>query len=151
MIYIIIWFFLIIKYFFSCGCVSSEDDNGDDNCFNDTESSWPPLPSPKHTPADALQNDEASMSSSCKTTPKITEHKSSFTEVLAKSSTNNNDVPIADPLIVKNSTLLLFESLAHKIISAGLSESDVDTIELKVSAIVYEEVSKARQKWQSNV
>ncbi|XP_036347067.1 uncharacterized protein LOC118756407 isoform X2 [Rhagoletis pomonella] len=128
---------------------SSDDDTlQNDETNNDDEDVWGPLPSPKV--------DEDSQSSFCAPSNEVASAieiednvKPAFTEVIQKCSDSAVEARGFDPLAAKNSTVMVFESLAHKILTAGLSENDVDAIELKVASIVYEEISNRRQKRQS--
>ncbi|XP_067642597.1 uncharacterized protein [Eurosta solidaginis] len=58
----------------------------------------------------------------------------------------NNEILPSDPLVMRNSTFIFFESLAHKVLSAGMTQEDVDTLELKVAAVVYKEIANCRNK-----
>ncbi|XP_017481974.1 PREDICTED: uncharacterized protein LOC108371013 isoform X1 [Rhagoletis zephyria] len=136
------------KIVFNRSYSSDEDTYDNEEPNNDDEDLWGPLPSPKM--------DEDSQSSFCapsnEATPaiEIEENvKPAFTEVIQKCSDSAVEARGFDPLGAKNSTVMVFESLAHKILSAGLSESDVDAIELKVTSIVYEEIANRRQKRQN--
>ncbi|XP_054731591.1 uncharacterized protein LOC129240105 [Anastrepha obliqua] len=118
-------------------CPSDDDDyDANETGHSGVEASWTALPSP----ADSL-------------TPKHEDSTSNLSAPSYKASstkkTENHVNPASDPLAARKSTLLLFESLAHKIMSAGLSESDADAIELKVASVVYEELAKLRQQRQS--
>ncbi|XP_054731590.1 uncharacterized protein LOC129240104 [Anastrepha obliqua] len=117
---------------------TSEDDDDDDNeaMNNGVEAPWTTVPSP----ADPL-------------TPKDEDCTSNLSALSYKASstkkTEDHVNPASDAIAARKSTLLLFESLAHKIMSAGLSESDADAIELKVASVVYEELASLRQKRRS--
>ncbi|XP_020714658.1 uncharacterized protein LOC101449870 [Ceratitis capitata] len=152
-----------------------DEEEGEEN-YDDGDSdngvSWPPLPSPNSSEMEDIQNEyveELLNENTCNSDDKVphklksntlrkpkaemtqdTSIQPDFMEVNTKTAENkDNEITIGDPLIPRNPTSLLFESLAQKIISAGLPQIAVDAIELKLAKVVYDEIAKARRKYEN--
>ncbi|XP_067642595.1 probable serine/threonine-protein kinase mps1 isoform X2 [Eurosta solidaginis] len=102
-----------------------EDDNGDDvDCYYNEDS----------------DSNNGAFSSKANS-------NSGNTEALENLNVHSDAVASEDPLFMRNNTtFIFFESLAHKVLSAGITQQEVDTLELKVAAVVYKEIANFRNR-----